>query len=98
MVTNSGGAPKQSSISTSTIALYDFFTENRRYTPGDHGSVRQTHETRAVPGDAHHASGFNCGNKITSRIDAEFVNSMTRRSMPMPSPAVGGKPYSIARM
>src|SRR5262249_47561475 len=38
------------------------------------------------------------GNKMTSRIDGLFVNSMTRRSIPTPSPAVGGRPYSSARM
>ena len=43
-------------------------------------------------------SRFNCGNRITSRIDGESVSSITSRSMPMPSPAVGGRPYSIARM
>lgn len=44
-----------------------------------------------------HFSGRNCGKRTTSRIEAWFVNSMTRRSMPMPSPAVGGIPYSNAR-
>ena len=29
---------------------------------------------------------------MTSRIAGESVNTMTRRSMPMPSPAVGGMP------
>ena len=42
-------------------------------------------------------SGFMCGNSSTSRIDGEFVNSITMRSTPMPSPAVGGMPYSSAR-
>ena len=42
-------------------------------------------------------SGFMCGNSSTSRIDGVFVNSITMRSTPMPSPAVGGKPYSSAR-
>jgi hypothetical protein len=35
---------------------------------------------------------------MTSRIDAELVSSMTRRSMPMPQPPVGGSPYSRARI
>ena len=39
-----------------------------------------------------------CGNKITSRIDGASVNSITSRSMPIPHPPVGGRPYSIARM
>jgi hypothetical protein len=37
-------------------------------------------------------SGRSSGNRITSRMDLESVSSMTRRSMPMPSPAVGGMP------
>ena len=41
--------------------------------------------------------GRSCGNKITSRIDAESVSNMTSRSIPIPSPAVGGMPYSKAR-
>src|SRR5690554_1540891 len=41
-------------------------------------------------------SGRIAGNRMTSRIDGESVNSMARRSMPIPSPAVGGKPYSSA--
>src|ERR1700691_519624 len=43
------------------------------------------------------ASGRMCGNSRTSRIDGEFVYSMTSRSTPRPSPAVGGMPYSSAR-
>mmetsp|Transcript_11564 Transcript_11564/g.38027 ORF Transcript_11564/g.38027 Transcript_11564/m.38027 type:complete len:214 (-) Transcript_11564:1131-1772(-) len=34
---------------------------------------------------------------MTSRIEAESVRSMTRRSTPSPMPAVGGIPYSSAR-
>ena len=45
-----------------------------------------------------YASGLSCGNRITSRIDGLSVNSITRRSMPMPSPAAGGMPCSSARM
>jgi len=43
-------------------------------------------------------SGRSCGNRMTSRMVGAPVSSMTRRSMPMPSPAVGGRPYSSARM
>jgi hypothetical protein len=42
-------------------------------------------------------SGRICGNRITSRMLAQSVSIMIRRSMPIPSPAVGGKPYSSAR-
>ena len=38
-----------------------------------------------------------CGNKMTSRIDGLPVRTITRRSMPIPSPPVGGRPYSSAR-
>ena len=36
------------------------------------------------------------GKAITSRIDGLSVSSMTSRSMPMPSPPHGGRPYSSA--
>ena len=42
-------------------------------------------------------SGRISGNRMTSRIDGWSVSSITRRSMPIPSPAVGGRPYSSAR-
>ncbi len=42
------------------------------------------------------ASGFNSGNKITSRIVGESVKSIISRSMPMPRPPAGGIPYSSA--
>ena len=42
-------------------------------------------------------SGRSVGNRMTSRIDVVSVSSITRRSMPMPRPAVGGMPYSRAR-
>ncbi len=44
------------------------------------------------------SSLFSCGKRITSRIEGLSVNSITSRSMPMPSPAAGGIPYSSARM
>jgi len=47
--------------------------------------------------DARSTAGRISGNRITSRIDGWSVSSMTRRSMPIPSPAVGGNPYSRAR-
>ncbi len=45
----------------------------------------------------HSTSGRMCGNRITSRIDGESVRNIARRSIPTPSPAVGGMPYSNAR-
>lgn len=42
-------------------------------------------------------SGRMVGNSRTSRIDGASVSSMTKRSIPMPRPPVGGMPYSIAR-
>jgi len=38
------------------------------------------------------------GNNITSRIVCVFVNNITKRSMPMPSPPAGGIPCRWARM
>jgi hypothetical protein len=39
-----------------------------------------------------------CGKRMTSRIEGESVKIITVRSIPMPSPAAGGSPYSRARM
>ena len=52
-----------------------------------------------VPHGTEHqsCSGRSVGNRMTSRIDVVSVSSITRRSMPMPRPAVGGRPYSRAR-
>jgi drug/metabolite transporter (DMT)-like permease len=43
-------------------------------------------------------SGLMCGKRMTSRIDALSVSSITSRSTPRPAPAVGGNPTSSARM
>ena len=40
--------------------------------------------------------GFIVGNSSTSRMEAESVRSMTKRSTPKPRPPVGGRPYSRA--
>ena len=42
--------------------------------------------------------GFMVGKRMTSRMESEPVSSMTQRSMPMPRPPVGGRPYSSASM
>ena len=42
-------------------------------------------------------SGLSSGNSTTSRMLGESVNSIASRSIPMPSPAVGGMPCSSAR-
>lgn len=47
-------------------------------------------DQRAVP------FGRISGKRMTSRIDREFVKSIARRSIPTPSPAVGGIPYESA--
>ena len=58
------------------------------------GSGQRLHvEVRAGP-----ASGRSSGKRMTSRIDAAFVSTMTSRSIPMPKPAAGGIPCSSARM
>ena len=45
-----------------------------------------------TPYEARVHSARKWGNKITSRMDVEFVSSMVNRSTPIPSPAVGGIP------
>lgn len=42
------------------------------------------------------ASGFITGKSCTSRMVVESVMSITRRSIPMPMPPVGGRPISSA--
>ena len=51
---------------------------------------------RVVRAQGRQSRGRMCGNSNTSRMLAESVNSITRRSTPMPSPAVGGRPCSSA--
>jgi len=68
-------------------------------TPGKVRVMRSSqplHVGGGVPGQP--SAALSCGKRITSRIDGLSVKSITRRSMPMPSPAVGGSPYSSARM
>src|SRR3989339_1283424 len=43
-------------------------------------------------------SSFNCGKRITSLIEGESVKTITSLSIPIPSPAVGGIPYSKAQI
>ncbi len=40
--------------------------------------------------------GLMSGKRMTSRIEREFEKSIASRSMPIPSPAVGGMPYESA--
>ena len=61
------------------------------------GEVSGLHGSMCKPSDLH-CSRFNAGNRITSRMVGLSVNSIIRRSMPMPTPPVGGMPYSSARM
>ena len=49
------------------------------------------------PSDATQRSGRSVGKAMTSRMLATSASSITRRSIPMPSPAVGGRPCSRAR-
>ena len=57
----------------------------------------QIHASLGQLGSRHSRFLIN-GNRITSRIDGLLVSSITSRSMPTPSPPVGGRPYSSARM
>ena len=45
-----------------------------------------------------HFFGFIVGKRMTSRMVEPSVRSMTSRSTPIPSPPVGGRPYSSAFM
>src|SRR5260370_998649 len=49
-------------------------------------------------GGIHFGSGLSRGKRITSLIEGALVKSITRRSIPIPSPAAGGSPCSSARM
>ena len=42
-------------------------------------------------------SGRSVGKRMTSRMFGVFVRYMNSRSMPMPTPPIGGMPYSMAR-
>ena len=46
---------------------------------------------------AYISSGRSCGNSRASRIEDRSASSITRRSTPMPRPALGGRPSSSAR-
>jgi hypothetical protein len=64
----------------------------------------RNHQLIFVPVEAdeiqtvYRCNGFIVGKAITSLIEAESVSNMHRRSIPMPTPMVGGMAYSIARM
>ena len=68
--------------------------------------LEPTHHDRA-PADASHLrsecprgeshSGRSVGKRMTSRMLGVFVRYMNSRSIPMPTPPIGGMPYSIAR-
>ncbi len=70
--------------------------------------ARESHERRSRESHEPKAQSYECnshaararisGNRMTSRIVGEFVSSITSRSMPIPSPPAGGRPYSSARM
>ena len=64
---------------------------------GPAGIGSKMHTTAGRAGSIQ-VSGRMYGNSSTSRIEAESVNSMTSRSIPTPSPPVGGRPVSSARM
>ena len=61
------------------------------------GLRRQTGTPRGAPHQWSSCSGRSVGNKMTSLIDSTPASSIATRSMPIPSPPVGGMPYSSAR-
>jgi len=62
------------------------------------GRIRYAPCASEVEDDSLPPSGRSSGKRMTSRIEGESVSTMVRRSMPMPSPAVGGMPWQRARM
>src|SRR5262249_34822646 len=75
--------------------------------PADRDQADERHEPRAPPASEisprnrqlqpRHHSGRSVGKRITSRMFGVFVRYMNRRSMPIPTPPIGGMPYSMAR-
>ena len=67
--------------------------------------LRSATAAQVAPGDgelesAHDGNGYSgrsVGNRMTSRMFCAPVRYMNRRSRPMPTPPMGGMPYSIAR-
>ena len=51
-----------------------------------------------VPVQSVQSSILNIGKRITSRIDGWLAITIKNRSTPIPTPPVGGIPYSRARM
>src|SRR5690606_16175035 len=76
------------------VVLLFLRTTSRLRTAGPGGSKRVL---RLVTASGCY-SGRMCGKRMTSRMLGLSVRSITRRSMPRPAPAVGGRPYSSARM
>ena len=64
----------------------------------DHAEREEFQASRWEGGARHSLRGRISGNRMTSRMEGLLVSSITSRSMPTPSPAVGGRPYSRARM
>lgn len=58
--------------------------------------LSRTFASTGSPAGCAHSSGFIVGKRMTSRMVSELVSSMTQRSMPIPRPPVGGRPYSRA--
>jgi hypothetical protein len=89
MTTSSAMTP----TATPPMAM-NVLSESRR---GPCAARRGSAARRTTRGVSLACSGRMVGNRMTSRIDGWSVSSMTSRSMPMPTPPVGGMPYSSAR-
>ena len=67
-------------------------------TPSTSTSTSRLSRTTGAAGyESGPASGRRVGKRITSRMASAPLSSIASRSMPIPSPAVGGRPYSSAR-
>ena len=64
---------------------------------GTHSSLTPIFAHSATDDFGCFGSGFICGKSMTSPMANLPVMSITRRSMPMPMPNVGGMPYCRAR-
>ena len=70
----------ESRLEKSNFKIY----KNKKYA---YGSYNYLLSSSIIP-----SSGLTVGNAITSRICFTLVKNITKRSIPIPHPAVGGKP------
>ena len=88
---------REAKITPSEVKNNGFEPENFGFPPVPNASEGVPNCLEAVPnGVEGDYFGFNCGNRITSRMLSWPSSIMHRRSMPMPMPPAGGMPCSSA--